>query len=194
MNDLGRITWPGQWWTAGTSWTWTVLLVALWTNIVLVVLATRSVCPSCRPWLLAVWGYAFRAGDGWLFKFKLEKFKVPMVSGRGLGWTGGTLDKLESVAGCSTRLSKEKIKQMVNGLGGCICGQTSELNPADRILYSTRDITSTVDCIPLIASKYILAVFLLVLSITLFDSIRWYLKAPSYRKKRSNAWTPWFWT
>jgi thymidine phosphorylase len=92
-----------------------------------------------------------------------------MVSGRGLGWTGGTLDKLESIVGCSTRLPKEKIKEMIDGIGGCICGQTNELNPADRILYSTRDITSTVDCIPLIASRR--TSILLFISVCFFISI-----------------------
>ncbi len=81
--------------------------------------------------------------------------KVPMISGRGLGFTGGTLDKLESIAGFQVSCSKEKIEELMETVGCCIVGQTSELNPADRILYATRDVTSTVDCIPLIAGSIV---------------------------------------
>lgn len=77
--------------------------------------------------------------------------KCPMISGRGLGFTGGTLDKLESIPGLKCSLSKSAIENLVEKIGLCIVGQTAELNPADRILYATRDITSTVDCVPLIA-------------------------------------------
>lgn len=75
-----------------------------------------------------------------------------MISGRGLGFTGGTLDKLESIPGFSVHCSKESINEFIDNVGCCIVGQTRELNPADGILYATRDITGTVDCIPLIAS------------------------------------------
>jgi thymidine phosphorylase len=76
-----------------------------------------------------------------------------MISGRGLGFTGGTLDKLESIPGFQVGCSKEMIEDLIRNVGCAIVGQTKELNPADRMLYATRDITSTVDCIPLIACK-----------------------------------------
>lgn len=81
--------------------------------------------------------------------------KIPMISGRGLGFTGGTLDKLESIPGFQVSCSKERIEALIDKVGCCIVGQTLELNPADRILYATRDITSTVDCIPLIAGSIV---------------------------------------
>lgn len=81
--------------------------------------------------------------------------KVPMISGRGLGFTGGTLDKLESIPGFEVSCSKQKIENLIDQVGCCIVGQTIELNPADRILYATRDITGTVDCIPLIAGSIV---------------------------------------
>ncbi len=79
--------------------------------------------------------------------------KVPMVSGRGLGHTGGTLDKLESIPGFSVNLSIEKFTQLVDELGLCLIGQTAEIAPADRKLYALRDATATVESIPLIASS-----------------------------------------
>ena len=78
-----------------------------------------------------------------------------MISGRGLGFTGGTLDKLESIVGYQVYLPKERIEQIMEEVGCCIVGQTAELNPADRILYATRDVTSTVDCVPLIAGSIV---------------------------------------
>lgn len=81
--------------------------------------------------------------------------KIPMISGRGLGFTGGTLDKLESIPGFKVSCSKERIESLIDEIGCCIVGQTLELNPADRVLYATRDITGTVDCIPLIAGSII---------------------------------------
>lgn len=81
--------------------------------------------------------------------------KVPMISGRGLGFTGGTLDKLESIPGFNVNLPVDSIEKLIEDVGCCIVGQTAELNPADRILYATRDITSTVDSIPLIAGSIV---------------------------------------
>ena len=81
--------------------------------------------------------------------------KVPMISGRGLGFTGGTLDKLESIPGFRVNCSKSEIENLIDTVGCCIVAQTKELNPADKILYATRDITSTVDCIPLIAGSIV---------------------------------------
>ena len=81
--------------------------------------------------------------------------KVPMISGRGLGFTGGTLDKLESIPGFQVSATKQRIEELIDTVGCCIVGQTAELNPADRILYATRDITCTVDCIPLIAGSIV---------------------------------------
>ncbi len=79
--------------------------------------------------------------------------KVPMVSGRGLGHTGGTLDKLESIPGFSVDLSLARFTELVNRLGVCLIGQTAEIAPADRKLYALRDATATVESIPLIASS-----------------------------------------
>ena len=78
-----------------------------------------------------------------------------MISGRGLGFTGGTLDKLEAIPGFQVNCSKEKIESLIDEVGCCIVSQTSELNPADRVLYATRDVTGTVDCIPLIAGSIV---------------------------------------
>ncbi len=79
--------------------------------------------------------------------------KVPMISGRGLGHTGGTLDKLESVPGFRTDLPFKKFVANLKDLGVCMIGQTNEIAPADRKLYALRDVTATVNCIPLIASS-----------------------------------------
>ena len=78
---------------------------------------------------------------------------VPQLSGRGLGHTGGTLDKLESIPGWQAGLSNEAILGQLEDLGAVICAAGSGLAPADKKLYALRDITSTVDCIPLIASS-----------------------------------------
>lgn len=78
---------------------------------------------------------------------------VPMLSGRGLGHTGGTLDKLEAIPGFRTQLSREEMEQQVAAIGCVIAGQTERLVPADRILYGLRDETGTVESIPLIASS-----------------------------------------
>lgn len=79
--------------------------------------------------------------------------KVPMISGRGLGHTGGTLDKLEAIRGFDVHLSSERFIRQVADLGVCLIGQTEDLAPADRKLYALRDVTATVDSIPLIASS-----------------------------------------
>jgi len=79
--------------------------------------------------------------------------KVPMVSGRSLGHTGGTLDKLESIPGFTVDLSIARFAELVNRLGVCLIGQTAEIAPADRKLYALRDATATVESIPLIASS-----------------------------------------
>ena len=78
---------------------------------------------------------------------------VPMISGRSLGHTGGTLDKLESIPGFQTNLSVDKFIKNIREVGVCIIGQTEEITPADKKLYSLRDATSTVESIPLIASS-----------------------------------------
>lgn len=78
---------------------------------------------------------------------------VPMISGRGLGHTGGTLDKLESIPGFDTALSKNRFQQLVRKVGIAIIGQTEDLAPADRRLYAVRDVTATVASVPLIVSS-----------------------------------------
>ena len=78
---------------------------------------------------------------------------VPMISGRSLGHTGGTLDKLESIHGFQTNLSVDTFIKNIREVGVCIIGQTEEVTPADKKLYSLRDATSTVESIPLIASS-----------------------------------------
>lgn len=79
--------------------------------------------------------------------------KVPMLSGRGLGHTGGTLDKLESIPGFRTDLSIAEFKVSVDSIGCVITGQTPEIAPADRKIYALRDVTGTVESVPLICSS-----------------------------------------
>ena len=79
--------------------------------------------------------------------------KVAKMSGRGLGHTGGTIDKLEAIPGFKTDLSEEEFISIVNDLGVAIVGQSHELAPADKKLYALRDVTATVDCLPLIVSS-----------------------------------------
>lgn len=79
--------------------------------------------------------------------------KVAKMSGRGLGHTGGTIDKLESIPGFNTALSEEAFIKQVNDIGIAITGQTGNLAPADKKLYALRDVTATVDNISLIASS-----------------------------------------
>ncbi len=78
---------------------------------------------------------------------------VPMMSGRGLGHTGGTLDKLESIPGFRTDLTLDAAKAQVERIGCALIGQTGEIAPVDKRLYALRDATSTVDAIPLIAAS-----------------------------------------
>jgi len=79
--------------------------------------------------------------------------KMAKMSGRGLGHTGGTLDKMESIPGMKINLTKEEFKKQVQEIGVCIIGQSEEIDPADKKLYSLRDVTGTVQSIPLIASS-----------------------------------------
>ncbi|XP_016067135.1 PREDICTED: thymidine phosphorylase [Miniopterus natalensis] len=79
--------------------------------------------------------------------------KVPMISGHGLGHTGGTLDKLESIPGFTVIQSPEQMQGLLERVGCCIVGQSKKLVPADGILYEARDVTATVDSLPLITAS-----------------------------------------
>lgn len=78
---------------------------------------------------------------------------VPMISGRGLGHTGGTLDKLESIPGFRTDLNLREYKKVLNKCGAVLIGQTKEIAPADKLIYALRDVTATVESIPLITAS-----------------------------------------
>ena len=78
---------------------------------------------------------------------------VPMMSGRGLGHTGGTLDKLEAIPGFRTNLSLDELRRAISSIRCALIGQTSEIAPADRRLYALRDVTATVESIPLISAS-----------------------------------------
>ena len=81
--------------------------------------------------------------------------KVPMLAGRGLGHTGGTIDKLESIPGFDCSLTPQQMQQQVEKIGCCIAAQNSAIAPADGLLYAIRDVTGTIDSIPLITASII---------------------------------------
>ena len=81
--------------------------------------------------------------------------KVPMLAGRGLGHTGGTIDKLESIPGFDCSLTPQQMQQQVEEIGCCIAAQNSAIAPADGLLYAIRDVTGTIDSIPLITASII---------------------------------------
>jgi len=81
--------------------------------------------------------------------------RVPMISGRGLGHTGGTLDKLESIPGFKVDVSTAALREQVDRIGVAMVGQSDALVPADRRMYALRDVTGTVASIPLIASSIV---------------------------------------
>lgn len=78
---------------------------------------------------------------------------VPMISGRGLGHTGGTLDKLEAITGFNTNVTLSQYKNILKKCGAVLAGQTKEIAPADKLIYSLRDVTATVESIPLITAS-----------------------------------------
>jgi pyrimidine-nucleoside phosphorylase len=82
-----------------------------------------------------------------------EGILIPMISGRGLGHTGGTLDKLESVPGLQTTFSPDEFRDLVEEVGMAIVSQSSEIVPADRKMYALRDVTATIECVPLIVGS-----------------------------------------
>jgi len=79
--------------------------------------------------------------------------KVPMMAGRGLGHTGGTIDKLEAIPGFRVVLSKDEFTKILNEVGCAIISQSQSIAPADRIFYALRDVTATIECIPLITAS-----------------------------------------
>lgn len=79
--------------------------------------------------------------------------KVPMIAGRGLGHTGGTVDKIEAIKGFNTALDLKTFQKKLNKEGLVLIGQTPEIAPADRLIYALRDVTATVDCVPLITAS-----------------------------------------
>ena len=80
-------------------------------------------------------------------------FFVPMISGRGLGHTGGTLDKLESIPGFNTQQSLSRFLEITKEIGTCFIGQTKEICPADKKIYALRDVTGTIESLPLICAS-----------------------------------------
>ncbi|TVQ77513.1 MAG: thymidine phosphorylase [Bradymonadales bacterium] len=82
-----------------------------------------------------------------------EEIYIPMIAGRGLGHTGGTIDKLESIPGCRTRWSAREIETLLKRERACFAAQSEKMAPADRVLYALRDITGTVASIPLVVSS-----------------------------------------
>ena len=81
--------------------------------------------------------------------------KVPMLAGRGLGHTGGTIDKLESIKGFNCSLNPQQMQEQVEEIGCCIAAQNAAIAPADGLLYAVRDVTNTIDSIPLITASII---------------------------------------
>jgi pyrimidine-nucleoside phosphorylase len=79
--------------------------------------------------------------------------KVPMIAGRGLGHTGGTVDKIEAIQGFNTALSLMEFQKQLNAEGLVLIGQTPEIAPADRLIYALRDVTATIDSVPLITAS-----------------------------------------
>lgn len=95
--------------------------------------------------------------------------QVPMMSGRGLGHTGGTLDKLESIPGYSTALSPEQFAERIREVGYAMTGQSESVVPADRLMYALRDVTGTVESIPLITASILSKKFAEGASALVFD-------------------------
>ncbi len=110
--------------------------------------------------------------------------KIPMISGRGLGATGGTLDKLEAIPGFRTNLTADEIRRTVEKVGCVITGATADLVPADRKLYALRDVTGTVPSIPLICASIMSKKLAENLSALVLD-VKW--GSGAFMKKQDDA-------
>jgi hypothetical protein len=110
---------------------------------------------------------------------------VPMISGRGLGHTGGTTDKMESIPGFRTDLSLAETRDQVQRIGVAMVGQTAEIAPADGRLYALRDVTGTVPSVPLLAASIMAK---LRLNAMLDENWKWWLETERGRTRA--RWSP----
>ena len=112
---------------------------------------------------------------------------IPMISGRGLGHTGGTLDKLESIPGFDIFPDDNRFREIIKDVGVAIIGQTSSLAPADKRFYATRDITATVDSIPLITASILAKKRRKVWTLVMDVKVGWRRFMPTYELSEALA-------